>query len=59
MPLPTNPEALSTLTFGAFMEASSHRHDDLVIPFLAPLPSLEDGRGVEGSKLVIMTWSFW
>ena len=45
--LPTNLEAQRTLYNWNFMEASSLRHDNLLIPFLAPsfpapLPSLKD-----------------
>lgn len=50
-------EALQTLYCWDFMEAASHRHDQLT-PF--PLPSpLENGDRAENSKLLIMVWSFW
>ena len=37
-------EALQTPHYWDFMEASSRRHDQLLTPFSAPLPFLENGR---------------
>ena len=55
------PETLQTLysTFGIFMEASSHRHDWSLTPFLTPLPSVENEEWAENVKLLIMVWTFW
>lgn len=39
----TNSEALQTSYFGDFMEASSRRHNGLLTPFSALLPSHEKG----------------
>lgn len=36
-------EALQTLYFWGFKEASSHRHDPSLTPFPLPLSSLENG----------------
>lgn len=38
-----NLEDLLTLYYWDIMEASSHRHDQLLTPFPFPLPSLKDG----------------
>ena len=54
----TNLEALQNLYFWDFMEASSCRHDWSLTPFLALLPSLDNGGGAENSKLLIMAWSY-
>ena len=42
-----------------FMEASWHRHDQLLTSFPAPASSLEDEGGAENAKLLIIGWSFW
>ena len=47
-------EALQSTHYWDFTEASLHRHDQLVTPFLALLCSLEDGKCAENSKLLIM-----
>lgn len=44
---------------GIFMEVSSHTNDRLLSSFPAPLLSLENGGGVQSSKLLTMVWSFW
>lgn len=54
----TNVETLQTPYYWDFREASSHRHDQLLTPFLAPLISLENRVGTEISDLLIMAWSF-
>lgn len=36
-------ELSKTYAVGNFMETSSHKHDQLLTPSLASLPSLEDG----------------
>ena len=49
---------LETCTTGIFMEASSHRHDRSLTPFI-PLSLLwRIGDGAENSKLLIMACSF-
>lgn len=54
----TNPEALKPCSLGIFVEASSHRGDQL-LTHLQPLsPSLRMGDGVDSSKLLIMVGSF-
>lgn len=47
-----------TSTKWDFLEASSHRQDQLLTPFSAPLPSQWHGGGAENSKSD-QTWSFW
>ena len=42
-----------------FTETSSCRHDQLLAPFPAPVPALEDGVEAENSKLLITAWAFW
>ena len=42
---------------GIFPEALLHRHDWLLTPSSAPLPSPEDGDGADSSKPLSMTWS--
>ena len=56
------PESSLNIVLLRFLEASSHRHNQLWTPFPAPLPILEKcwrGRGAENSKLLIMAWSLW
>ena len=54
-----NLEALQTPYYWDFLAASSHRHDQLLTQFLAPLSSGEWDKTAENSKLLIMDWSFW
>lgn len=49
----TNQEALQTPDYWYLMEVSSQKHDHLLTPLLAPVPSLEDGVGIENFKLLI------
>ena len=51
---------LQTLYYWGFMGTWLHRLDQLLTPFPAPLPSLENGGWgtAESSKLLIMPWSF-
>ena len=46
--------------WGIYMGTSSYRHDELLTPLLAPLPSLEEvGSGsTESFKLHLIAWSF-
>lgn len=46
-------------TLGIYMEASSHRHDQLLSQSLAPLLFQERKDGTESSKLLITAWFFW
>ena len=55
----TNQEALQTPDYWYFMEVSSPKHGHLLTPLFAPVPSLEDGVGIENFKLLITIWSFW
>lgn len=50
-------EAHQALYYWCFMEASSHRHDQLLKAFLDSLLSLDSG--AENSQLLHMAWSFW
>lgn len=45
-------------TFGNFIVATSHRQDQLLPPYPAPLPSLEEGGEAEIAKLFILATSF-
>ena len=54
-----NQEALQTPDYWYFMEVSSPKHGHLLTPLFAPVPSLEDGVGIENLKLLITIWSFW
>ena len=55
-------EALWTLYFWEFLEASSHRRDQSLTPFSTLLPSHENGGGAENSKtdyglvLAVLLW---
>lgn len=55
----TSLAALQIPYFGMFMEALSCRHGESLIPFPAPLPSLENGGGAENPTLLILALSFW
>lgn len=52
-------EALQTPYYWDFMEVFSHWYDQLLTPFLAPHPFLEDERRAKNSELLIVAWFFW
>lgn len=45
-------------TLGTSVEGSSCRHDQLLVPFPAPLPAGGGHGRAENSKLLTMAWSF-
>lgn len=55
----TNLEPLWTPCYWDFMEAATHRHDQLLSPFPALSPLWRTGGGAGNPKLLIMVWSFW
>ena len=57
----SNLDVLWAHYYWDFVEASSHRHDQLLSLLPASRPTLEDEEGgkAENSKLLIMAWSFW
>ena len=56
-----NLEVLRTLCYWCFMEVFSNRHDQLLTPFPAPLPSLQkwEWGGAENTKLLTMACFLW
>lgn len=59
LPVFPNLEASRIPPFWNFMKTSSCRHDGSLTPFPTLLPTLENGRWAENSKLLIIAWSFW
>lgn len=55
----SNLEAPWNPCYWNFMEASSRKHGQLLTPFSAVPPCLENERWAENCKLLMMAWSFW